>query len=80
MQESKPSLNEESTTHLLRVSEDDTLEPYKDDVLHHEEGHSNDDEDVLEGSSRMPGQDHREDDRDLVLPLFNETNPHSPSG
>ncbi|RXW20827.1 hypothetical protein EST38_g5016 [Candolleomyces aberdarensis] len=77
----KLSLNDESTTRLLRVSEGGNLEPYEDDVLHHEEDCPNDDKGVSDGGSRRMSREHREDDRDLVLPLFNETNDaRSPSG
>lgn len=69
-QEPKPSLNNESSTRLLRVSERGNLEP--SEPVQHDASYLDDDKVALEGGTRKMGRDHREDDRDLVLPLFNE--------
>ena len=66
-QEAKPT--DESSTRLLRVSERGNLEP--SELVQHDASYTDDNKVALEGSSRKMSQDHREDDRDLVLPLFN---------
>ncbi|KAJ2912279.1 hypothetical protein MD484_g8127, partial [Candolleomyces efflorescens] len=73
-QDLKCSSSEEPQNVRFRHSEDGgDFEPYTDDIYDHEENHSHDDEDRMEGSSRMTDQDDHED-RELVLPLFSEDN------
>ncbi|KAJ2913269.1 hypothetical protein MD484_g7141, partial [Candolleomyces efflorescens] len=66
-QEAKPT--DESSTRLLRVSERGNLEP--SELVQHHASYTDDNKVAHEGSPRKMSQDHREDDQDLVLPLFN---------